>query len=93
MENKFLTLSKRDLKDAMLIRMGELANLRADSRSLRSRMESTRSELAHVQFEIEQIQAALRAASIIQFPKQSCPSTPAIEEQAVKFSREQCKQA
>lgn len=44
----YQTLSDFDLKKAMLAALGELSNLRADSKSLRRRLESTRSAIAEI---------------------------------------------
>ena len=38
MQNRFLALSKQDLKSALLARLSELSNLKADSRELRSQV-------------------------------------------------------
>lgn len=46
--SRYLNLSDFDLKKAMLAALGELSNLRADSKSLRRRLESTRSAIAEL---------------------------------------------
>lgn len=77
MENKFLSLNKRDLKDAMLHRLNRLTNLKADSRTFRSRLESTRRELWEIRFEIEQLQDAMLRATVVAFPDSKPDSSPA----------------
>lgn len=70
-------LSKFDLKKAMLAALGELSNLRADSKSLRRRLESTRSALAEIHHRISLIQRELDKATIVEFPSPN-PVRPAL---------------
>jgi hypothetical protein len=76
MDNPFKGKSKRDLMDIQLRLLNETANLRADSRSLRWRLESTRSALAAVSFQMEQLKEALTLETVISFPTPAIDVTP-----------------
>lgn len=71
--NDFNGLNKSTLKHAMLARLNLLVNLRCESRDLRSRLSSTRSELQRVEHEIFQIQCALDENTLIAFPQIETP--------------------
>lgn len=76
MDNPHLGKSKRDLKDMLLARLNELANLRTESRRYREGLALSRSLLAEVEFEIRQLQDALENTSVVQFPAQPEPVRP-----------------
>jgi hypothetical protein len=68
MENRFIGLSKRDLKDVQLRLFSELSNYRTDAKRARQRLETARSCMQEVKFQMKQLQEAMRRESIIQFP-------------------------
>jgi len=57
--NKFNGLSHSTLQNELLSRMSQMANLRKESKLLRERIVSVRSELYAVEHEIQEIQSAL----------------------------------
>ena len=68
MTNPYLGLPKHHLQNAMLSCLSELANLRADSKTYRYKLELTRSALAETQFKMDQIKEARVRGTVIQFP-------------------------
>ena len=58
--NEYIGKSKMDLQDIELRLLGEIANLKTDSRRARQKLESTRSCLAAAKYDLEQVEAAPR---------------------------------
>lgn len=75
--NKYVGLSKRDLKDVQLRLLSEISNYRLDCKRARQRLESSRSALAEVRHEMQLLQAAIALEAVVVFP------APAIEVEAV----------
>jgi hypothetical protein len=69
MENRFIGMDRRMLKDISLRLYGEISNLRMDSKQFRHRLETTRSELAAKNYELDQVKDALQRLAVIPFPK------------------------
>jgi hypothetical protein len=66
--NKYGGKSKRDLKDIELRLLSELSNLRVDSKRARQHLESARSCMAQVKYDLGQVEAALKLEAVVQFP-------------------------
>jgi hypothetical protein len=76
MDNPFKTLSHLSLQDALLNRLSRIANLRKESKHLRSRLSDLRSELHAAEFELVQIQQCLDLEKVAQFPESFIDITP-----------------
>jgi hypothetical protein len=68
MENPYVGLPKRDLQSVELRLLNELSNLRVDSRRAKQKLELTRSCMAKVKFELDQLDRAVQLSKIVQFP-------------------------
>jgi hypothetical protein len=77
--NKYVGLSKRDLKDIQLRLFGELSNLRTDSKRARQKLEATRSYMAEVKFDLGLVQEAMRLEAVVQFPGPVLEVEPVLE--------------
>ena len=75
-ENRYVGMSKRNLRDIELRLLSELANLRTDSKRARQKLASARSGLAEVKFELSMVEEALRVDCVMQFPSVNMGSTP-----------------
>ena len=70
--NKYAAKSKRDLQDIEVRLLNELANLKLDAKRARQRLESARSCMAEVKYDMGQVEEeALRLEAMVQFPAPS----------------------
>jgi hypothetical protein len=69
--NKEAGESRQDLQDIELRLLNETANLKLDSKRARQRLESARSCMAKVKFDLAQVEEALRLDAAAQFPAPS----------------------
>ena len=65
--NEFVGMSKRNLKDIELRLLGEVSCLRTESKRLRQRLATARSQLAEARFRLSQVEEALRLESVVEF--------------------------